>query len=111
MIEQQRSLIRERCLGIQGESGFFNNIAGLGVLERVWENENAVAAKEAAAQLQGLSNADVEVNWSSLDSHGHTEDGGERSRIGQAGRDAVVGGQGFKWRKIIEGVDGEYIMI
>jgi Fungal specific transcription factor domain len=110
VIEQQRSLIRERCLGIQGESGFFNNIAGLGVLERVWEAENTAAAREAATQLQGLGNADVEVNWSNLDSHQRREED-RPARTRDTGRDAVVGGQGFKWRKIIEDVDGEYIMI
>ncbi|KAI7686167.1 hypothetical protein KC353_g20681, partial [Hortaea werneckii] len=31
-----RSIIRTRCIEIQRESGFFNNISGLEVLEKVW---------------------------------------------------------------------------
>ena len=39
-----RDLIRDRCIEIQRESGFYNNISGLEVLERVWRehDEDAV---------------------------------------------------------------------
>lgn len=40
-----RTLIRNRCIEIQKESGFYNNISGLELLERVWkENDEDVAA-------------------------------------------------------------------
>lgn len=41
--ERHRDLIRARCIEIQKESGFFNNVTGLRVLERVWrEADSAV---------------------------------------------------------------------
>ncbi|KAF2239608.1 hypothetical protein EV356DRAFT_105258 [Viridothelium virens] len=41
--EAQRQLVRERCVEIQRESGFFNNLSGLEVLERVWAEDDAMA--------------------------------------------------------------------
>lgn len=39
--ERHRDLIRARCVEIQKESGFFNNVTGLRVLERVWRESDA----------------------------------------------------------------------
>ena len=64
--ESHRAVIRERCWEIQKDSGFFNNISGLELLEKIWRN-------------------------------------GEQ---GDAG-----GGVSFKWRRAMEVVDGEYIVI
>ncbi|KAL8756217.1 MAG: hypothetical protein Q9184_004573 [Pyrenodesmia sp. 2 TL-2023] len=80
--EEGRRLIRERCLSIQKDSGFFNNISGLELLERVWRDD---------ATIDGLG-------------------------IGyDAGRAipgcATTGNPGFKWRKAMEKVDGEYIVV
>ena len=69
--EEHRALIRGRCLDIQKDSGFFNNISGLELLEKIWRN----SARD------------------------------ERER------ETMMGGQGFKWRKAMETVDGEYIVI
>ena len=42
--ERHKALIRARCLEIQKESGFYNNVSGLEVLERVWkENERDIS--------------------------------------------------------------------
>lgn len=38
--ERHRELIRKRCVQIQEESGFYNNMNGLGVLERVWKEHD-----------------------------------------------------------------------
>ena len=67
---EHRALIRGRCLDIQKDSGFFNNISVLELLEKIWRNS-----------------AKVET---------------------QRGTEA---GQGFQWRKAMETVDGEYIVI
>ncbi|KAL8827733.1 MAG: hypothetical protein Q9170_006894 [Blastenia crenularia] len=80
--EEGRHLIRERCLSIQKDSGFFNNISGLELLERVWRDD---------ATIDGLGigpGTDMAI--------------GERINIGT---------QGFKWRKAMERVDGEYIVV
>ena len=77
--ERGRSLIRERCLDIQKDSGFFNNISGLELLETIWRDDGDV---DDATQVLSLRGENV---------------GG--------------GCQGFKWRKAMEKVDGEYIVV
>ncbi|KAL8872882.1 MAG: hypothetical protein Q9174_001565 [Haloplaca sp. 1 TL-2023] len=80
--EEGRRLIRERCLSIQKDSGFFNNISGLELLERVWRDD---------ATIDGL---------------------GIGLDTGMSIRErASVGTQGFRWRKAMEKVDGEYIVV
>ncbi|KAL8931139.1 MAG: hypothetical protein Q9208_000243 [Pyrenodesmia sp. 3 TL-2023] len=80
--EEGRRLIRERCLSIQKDSGFFNNISGLELLERVWRDD---------VMIDGL---------------GIGYDAG--MAIPQR---ATTGNPGFKWRKAMEKVDGEYIVV
>ena len=80
--EQGRYLIRERCLDIQKDSGFFNNISGLELLEKIWRDDET---------------NDEQTNGLSLDL-GHHEF-------------STMGGHGFKWRKAMERVDGEYIVV
>lgn len=41
--EEYRSMIRRTCIDIQQESGFYNNVSGLEVLERVWKDMDAGA--------------------------------------------------------------------
>ncbi|KAI4233967.1 MAG: hypothetical protein L6R40_006893 [Gallowayella cf. fulva] len=82
--EQGRHLIRERCLSIQKDSGFFNNISGLELLERVWRDD---------ATIDGLGIGT-----------GAEMCAGERESVG-------VSAGGFKWRKAMERVDGEYIVV
>ncbi|KAM0719717.1 hypothetical protein Q7P37_003850 [Cladosporium fusiforme] len=79
-----RDLIRQRCIEIQRESGFFNNISCLEVLERVWmDGELGVGP-------------DVEILARRRDSE---------APPGCKGRHA------FRWRRAMDRVDGEYIMI
>ncbi|MCJ1304428.1 hypothetical protein MMC08_007240 [Hypocenomyce scalaris] len=77
--EVHRSMIRQRCLDIQKDSGFFNNISGLQLLEKIWGDHSGVHEEKEG-----------------------TENGEERT---------LVGGQGFKWRKAMDVIDGEYIVI
>ena len=84
--EGHRSVIRTRCIEIQKESGFFNNISGLEVLERVWRDGNVSAGSEEA-----------EVK--------------ARRRDSTAGSRGGAYGQAFRWRKAMDRVDGEYIVI
>jgi len=73
--EHGRRLIKERCLDIQKDSGFFNNISGLELLEKVWRDD------------------EVDERWGCLGLGV-----GERS-------------EGFRWRRQMEGVEGEYIVV
>ncbi|MCJ1454949.1 hypothetical protein MMC28_005302 [Mycoblastus sanguinarius] len=82
--EQSRYLIRERCLDIQKDSGFFNNISGLELLEKIWRDDET-NDEQAPGLATGL---DVGSNEFS-----------------------TMGGHGFKWRKAMERVDGEYIVV
>ncbi|KAI4161936.1 MAG: hypothetical protein LQ342_004384 [Letrouitia transgressa] len=79
--EESRRLIRQRCLDIQKDSGFFNNISGLELLEQVWQDDTS-------------------------------NDFGLGLETGMGAQErASVGGEGFKWRKAMERVDGEYIVV
>jgi hypothetical protein len=79
-----RDMIRQRCLEIQRESGFYNNISCLEVLERVWMDGEVGAGQ------------DYEVLARRRDSE---------VPMGCKGR------QAFRWRRAMDRVDGEYIMI
>ena len=80
--EQGRYLIRERCLDIQKDSGFFNNISGLELLEKVWRDD------EGSDEGLPLTATGMGVN--------------EYSSLGSGG---------FRWRRAMDRVDGEYIVV
>lgn len=98
--EGHRAVIRQRCIEVQKESGFFNNLSGLEVLERVWN------------ELPGLS--DVHDDGSPESREGEEikarrRDSMESGRIGGNGKRRW--GQAFRWRRAMDRVDGEYIVI
>lgn len=76
--EAHRGLIRGRCLDIQKDSGFFNNISTLELLEKMWREDDRKLSREMVV-------------------------GNGACRMEQA--------EGFKWRRAMEKVDGEYIVI
>lgn len=80
--EVHRNMIRQRCLDIQKDSGFFNNISGLQLLEKIWRDDSGVHDE-----------SDLTAG------------------VGEEEERTPVGGGGFKWRKAMEKVDGEYIVI
>ena len=82
--EQSRYLIRERCLDLQKDSGFFNNISGLELLEKIWRDDDT-NDEPMSGLATGLALPSNEFS--------------------------TVGGHGFKWRKAMERVDGEYIVV
>ena len=84
--EQGRYLIRERCLDIQKDSGFFNNISGLELLEKVWRDdyqENGTGDDVMTMPATGMGPGDF----------------------------SAMSNGGFKWRKAMERIDGEYIVV
>ncbi|KAI7313033.1 hypothetical protein KC315_g11802 [Hortaea werneckii] len=86
-----RSIIRTRCIEIQRESGFFNNISGLEVLEKVWSEYPA-----SHPHASSIASDEEEVKARRRDSLEQT--GGKY-------------GQAFRWRRAMERKDGEYIVI
>ena len=80
--EHHRSLIRQRCLHIQKDSGFFNNISVLELLEKIWRDNKH-------GQQEGVN---TELNANGIEN-------------------TTACGQKFRWRKAMERPDGEYIVI
>lgn len=78
---KDQALVRDRCIEIQIESGFFNNISVLDVLERVW-----------AENLENRDSEEILRRSDSIWSEGE--------RV-----------QAFRWRKAMDRVDGEYIVV
>jgi len=85
--ESHRSIIRTRCIEVQKESGFFNNISGLELLERVW--------REAGSNVKGSEGEEMKA----------------RRRDSEAGKADGRYGQAFRWRRAMDRIDGEYIVV
>lgn len=75
---EHRAIVRQRCVEIQRESGFFNNLSGLEVLEKVWQEDDERGESEAQHPRQGIFGAQQ---------------------------------QAFRWRRAMDRIDGEYIVI
>ena len=86
--EQARYLIRQRCLDLQKDSGFFNNISGLELLEKVWRDD--YNDEEDTVSISG---------------------GGMQPMTVTGMGPGEYSSSGFKWRKAMERVDGEYIVV
>ena len=84
-----RRTVRQRCVEIQRESGFFNNLSVLEVLERVWS--------ETATRKDGSSVDEVEEV--------------RRRRRDSTGEMGRKWGQAFRWRRAMDRADGEYIVV
>lgn len=80
--EHHMSIIRQRCLHIQKDSGFFNNISVLELLEKIWRDDKIEEHEIIKTEFNG--------NWNAR---------------------RMVGRQKFRWRKAMERPDGEYIVI
>ncbi|KAF1852197.1 uncharacterized protein K460DRAFT_352025 [Cucurbitaria berberidis CBS 394.84] len=76
---EHRAVVRQRCVEIQRESGFFNNLSGLEVLERVWREDDE------------WSDNDIQV----------PRQNGPFSTMQHP----------FRWRKAMDRIDGEYIVL
>lgn len=48
--QTHRALIREMCVAIQMESGFYNNVSGLEVLEKVWREMDREATSSSVSR-------------------------------------------------------------
>ncbi|MCJ1351796.1 MAG: hypothetical protein MMC33_001780 [Icmadophila ericetorum] len=91
--EEHRNLIRRRCLDIQKDSGFFNNISCLELLEKIWRDQD-LGLQQQAVKEEG----DIDINGMPM----------TNMKSGYASSSS-----GFSWRKAMLGkkVEGEYIVI
>lgn len=86
VVDAHRDMIRERCVEMQRECGFFNKISGLEVLEKIW--------REDILEEEGRPGNEMFA-------------GVKRSgKIGQC-----IGGRGLRWRKVTGHEAAEYLMI
>ncbi|OJD22924.1 hypothetical protein ACJ73_05728 [Blastomyces percursus] len=100
-LDTHRALIRRNCSDIQKDSGFFNNLASLELLEKIWAADASGSLKPA--KQQPMVSAVVKRSRS-------PDDAGPRFEDEQV---VLEGGGAFKWRRImdLEGSDGEYIVV
>lgn len=94
---EHRAAIRDRCRDIQKDSGFYNNISCLELLEKIW-------ARNPVVQTQD------QVIYNSFNGMSGNPVSNVRTQVHQK---ATRHDQGFKWQSIVdeEGLDGEYIVI
>ncbi|MCJ1309845.1 hypothetical protein MMC25_003506 [Agyrium rufum] len=107
--EEDRDVIRNRCLDIQKDSGFFNNISGLSLLEKVWARDRERSERAARTGGAGKGGGDEELaaeNEKREAGEAHLTADGRGAAMG-----AVKGRNAFRWREVMGTVDGEYIVI
>lgn len=86
---EHRAMVRQRCIEIQRESGFFNNLSGLEVLEKVWQDHDSDSSRESTP----------------------SDDGDFMFRYAVGDGPFGPQQQAFRWRRAMHRVDGEYIVI
>ena len=96
--EHGRHLIRERCLDIQKDSGFFNNISGLELLENIWRDD----CQESSGNTSALP-----IEGATL----HQQQPITGMVAGEYSAMTVSSASAFRWRKAMQKVDGEYIVV
>ena len=94
VLPEHRELVRQRCLSIQDDSGFFNNMSTLRILEELWRSS-------------GEDGNNVHVDSPS----GHDGFTGDNDKKGSLLNNGS--GSAFRWRKAMmaSAMDGEYIVI
>lgn len=111
--EEHRTAIRNRCKDIQNDSGFYNNISCLELLEKIWAQNPPVTSQ----QQQHLS-VPYQSHQSLYPNYGYSGTPVSNMRAQTQNPGAVSNkipqdSIGFRWRSIIEGegVDGEYMVL
>lgn len=117
--EEHRTAIRNRCKNIQNDSGFYNNISCLELLEKIWAQNPPVTSHEQHEQQQPQQLESLYPEHQHLYSN-RVYSGTPVSNIRAQTRDSdqffnrlPQERVGFRWRNIIEGqgVDGEYMVL
>ncbi|PGH09751.1 hypothetical protein GX51_00431 [Blastomyces parvus] len=103
-LDAHRALVRRNCSDIQKDSGFFNNLSSLELLEKIW------AVDGSPGKEQQMASAVVKRSRTPADTGSRF---GEDGEVGFMAEKALKGGEGFKWRRImdLEGSDGEYMVV
>jgi hypothetical protein len=113
VLDSHRNLIRERCSNISKDSGFFNNLSCLELLEKIWaqhpgraEESNHSAPVDRIAGSYGAVTSPLNGTVSGYP--GSWSQGNAVSASTQR-----CGGQGFRWHHIMQAkrADGEYMVV
>jgi Fungal specific transcription factor domain len=110
--EEHREIIRQRCKDIQKDSGFYNNISCLELLEKIWA-KNPIGIGTAQGHNSYIPPAlNNDGNFTSdfvSNLPGRSQSTASMQPIGSP----LLGGQAFKWHSVIESEDagGEYIVV
>ena len=89
--QEGRGMIRQRCMDLKRQSGIFNTINTLDILASIW-NEEPIPDVKQGRRRSSLKEGD-----------------GQSLAAGMGAEE--FNGQGFRWRKAMERVDGEYIVV
>ena len=102
-----RQMARERCWGLQRQSGMFQSLNTLEMLKRIWRDD----IEEARPVTSVVNTAIARSN-----TNDHGTQGSEQLPLQQV--NGLTGlspgefcGDGFRWRKAMEKANGEYIIV
>ncbi|KAL6233372.1 hypothetical protein BDW75DRAFT_192408 [Aspergillus navahoensis] len=93
--EEHRLIIEERCRDISKDSGFYNNLSCLELLQKIWaENSPAGVHETGYGSLPAY-----QFDWSALD--------------GDMPSNSLCKGQGFRWQQAMQDkrAEGEYMVV
>ncbi|KAL2000867.1 hypothetical protein VTN02DRAFT_2529 [Thermoascus thermophilus] len=114
VVEDHRAVIRKRCKDIQKDSGFFNNISCLELLEKIWArngNEGSETSERESATGPAAVPVDGLARGYATGPMGQPFWGKPSTTPARA---CVDGGRsGFRWVSVMrdEGHEGEYIVV
>lgn len=97
--DEHREQIRRRCKDIQKDSGFFNNISCLELLEKIWAKNPSIKKSDPLSSTGSFGGLSSNVS--------NEREAPTSTKL------CLRPSSGFKWRSIIEneGVDGEYMVV
>ncbi|KAL1863430.1 hypothetical protein Plec18170_000265 [Paecilomyces lecythidis] len=111
VFETHRTLIRQRCKDIQKDSGFFNNISCLELLEKIWARSlNGSCEAKRWKTAEAASAVEKRFPGSYISGITPIDEVSSSTTYSLCTPDSSAG---FRWRKVIEseGLDGEYIVV
>lgn len=97
-------MIRNRCRNISKDSGFFNNISCIDLLEKIWaqDQDGGSAGQCSVPGSNGMFHDQALGNAMAVFSGNEVPDDEHRPRV-----------RGFRWDRVIQSMraDGEYMVV
>ncbi|XHG04594.1 hypothetical protein AWENTII_007851 [Aspergillus wentii] len=110
VLENHRTIIRERCKDISKDSGFFNNLSCLELLEKIWTQnpaEDGESSTGARSSPTGIAYGHGHMGYTSGYPGSWPSGEATSTQISAPSR------QGFRWHHIMRAkrADGEYMVV